>query len=46
MWGPKYETVQQPWVLWRKFWQACVCVRKGDIRKDCNGAVVQKDKRK
>ena len=25
---------------------ACMCVMKGDRRKDCKGAVVQKDKRK
>ena len=46
MWGPNYETVQQTWVLWLEFEHACVCVMKGDRRKDCKGAVVQKDKRK
>ena len=46
MWGPKCEKVQKPWVLLLKRWSLSMNVTKsGESGKDCNSAVVQKDKR-
>ena len=45
MWGPECEKVRKPWVLRLKRWSLStrVCMTEG--RKDCKGAVAQKDKR-
>ena len=47
MWGPKYEKVRKPWVLWlMQRWILNMCVTmSGESGKDCKGVAAQEDKR-